>query len=224
MLLAEDDATNRMVACSWLAQAGIEVQVACNGREAIAKLQRQPEIALILMDIHMPELDGLEATRTLRQQGHALPIIGLSAAAGQQAQAACFAAGMNDFLSKPIDLDELWGCLTRWLQPGQPVVCEQAPDAPQGDADMHRQLRQLFLQTHGNAAQLLQAAIEHQDKPQLAFLAHRLQGAAALVGLTNTAMLARHLEQQLGMASDSELKAFCRSIKQDLQRFATDNH
>ena len=187
VLLVEDDPTNRLVATHWLAKAGIESRVAHDGHEAITQAQAQPLPALILMDVQMPGLDGLATTRKLRELGYVLPIIGLSAGAGQIEQDACLAAGMSDFLPKPIDLDELWGCLTRWLPPSTATTAflkpeEAAIDRFLGDQDVLDKAKKLFALTHGCDGETLLSALAAGDFPAIKRIAHGLKGAAATLG------------------------------------------
>ncbi len=127
ILVAEDHPINQMVISDLLQHAGITVTMAGNGREALERLATDPTGPdLILMDVQMPELDGLEATHQLRASGATLPVIGLSAGSSTEEQARCQNAGMNDFLAKPIDLDALWGALTRWL-PARPRATPPDP-------------------------------------------------------------------------------------------------
>jgi PAS domain S-box-containing protein len=116
VLLAEDNEANRFVAQELLARLGIELETAVDGREAVEMVRRRP-YAAVLMDMQMPEVDGLEATRLIRRDPAyaALPIIAMTANAMKSDVEACSAAGMNDFVSKPIDRVQLLRCLRRWL-------------------------------------------------------------------------------------------------------------
>jgi len=93
---------------------GIELEIVDNGQKAIDFLLNE-QVDLILMDCHMPFLDGLEATAQLRAQGLSIPIVALTAYAREEDEQRCLAAGMNDFLSKPFRQAELRDILTRWL-------------------------------------------------------------------------------------------------------------
>jgi two-component system, sensor histidine kinase and response regulator len=117
-LLAEDNEANQMVAVELLARLGIELDVARNGREAVTMAQANPtKYAAILMDMQMPELDGLGATRVLRADRRfvSVPIIAMTANAMKADLDACLAAGMNDHVTKPIDRKVLLATLRRWL-------------------------------------------------------------------------------------------------------------
>jgi len=117
ILVAEDNTVNQKVASHLLRKLGYEVTLACNGKEAV-ELWEQQKFALILMDCQMPELDGYEAAREIRRRedGSArTPILALTAHAMSGAADECLAAGMDDYLSKPIDRTQLAAKLEAWL-------------------------------------------------------------------------------------------------------------
>jgi two-component system, sensor histidine kinase and response regulator len=124
VLLVEDNPLNQQVGAELLAEAGVAVDVAGNGRIGLEMAQRQP-YDLVLMDMQMPEMDGLEATRRLRAEPAlaSLPIVAMTANAMAEDRARCQAAGMDDFIAKPIEPVSLWRVLRRFLVPA-------AADAP----------------------------------------------------------------------------------------------
>ena len=117
VLLVDDDIRNVFALTSALEQKGFTVEVARNGIEAIQKVEQVDGIELVLMDIMMPEMDGLEATRRIRSNPRfkKLPIIAVTAKATKDDQDQCLAAGTNDYLAKPIDLGRLQSLLRVWM-------------------------------------------------------------------------------------------------------------
>ncbi|KAF1053866.1 MAG: Autoinducer 2 sensor kinase/phosphatase LuxQ [Stenotrophomonas maltophilia] len=117
VLLVDDDVRNIFALTSALEHKGAQVEVARNGREALAKLDEVSDIDLVLMDVMMPEMDGYEATRLIRQDPRwkKLPIIAVTAKAMKDDQELCMRAGANDYLAKPIDLDRLFSLIRVWL-------------------------------------------------------------------------------------------------------------
>jgi signal transduction histidine kinase/CheY-like chemotaxis protein len=118
VLLAEDNPVNALLAKSILVRNGCHVDAVGNGAEAVAALEAAP-YDLVLMDVHMPVLDGFDATRAIRLKGGrigATPIIALTAAAMEEDRRACKAAGMDDFITKPLDPDMLSSVLERWTK------------------------------------------------------------------------------------------------------------
>ncbi|CAN7624548.1 response regulator [Pseudoduganella sp. LjRoot289] len=119
ILLVDDDVRNIFALTSALEQKGAVVEIGRNGVEALEKLEAVPDIDLVLMDVMMPVMDGLEATRRIRadaQGRHArLPIIAITAKAMKDDQEQCLAAGANDYLAKPIDLSRLYSLLRVWM-------------------------------------------------------------------------------------------------------------
>jgi CheY-like chemotaxis protein len=116
ILLVEDEPVNREVTSFLLSDAGQWIELAEDGAEAVAMVAREP-YDLVLMDMQMPRMDGLEATRQIRlgAQGRTLPILALTANAFLEDKALCLEAGMNDFISKPVDPDVLFSTVLRWL-------------------------------------------------------------------------------------------------------------
>jgi signal transduction histidine kinase/CheY-like chemotaxis protein len=121
VLIVEDDPVNQAIVTAMLSQAGFQTQVAADGSSALQFVARQ-RFDLLLMDWQMPDLDGPEVTRRLRageagDHGRRVPVVALTANAFAEDRAACLAAGMNDFLSKPVVADDLVAMVSRWVQP-----------------------------------------------------------------------------------------------------------
>jgi two-component system, sensor histidine kinase and response regulator len=128
ILLVEDNLINQQVAVGILQIQGYSVSVANNGKEAL-EAHAQGAFDLILMDCHMPEMDGFEATMEIRKReqpsGRRIPIVALTANAMAQDREECLAAGMNDHLSKPFSMQTLQDMLNRWM-PQQEASRSQA--------------------------------------------------------------------------------------------------
>jgi CheY-like chemotaxis protein len=117
ILVVEDDVRNIFALSSLLEPKGASIEIARNGREALEALTRNPQIDLVLMDIMMPEMDGLTAMREIRKRPDwkKLPIIALTAKAMRDDQEKCLAAGANDYIAKPLDVEKLMSLVRVWM-------------------------------------------------------------------------------------------------------------
>lgn len=131
VLLAEDHPFNQQVASELLQAVGMQVSIAADGRQALQQAQRQA-FDVILMDMQMPELDGVEASRLLRREPRldAVPIIAMTANVSTEDRQRCLHAGMNDFVGKPIQPDKLYHTLAYWLDDSHPASSEAASASP----------------------------------------------------------------------------------------------
>ena len=116
ILLVEDNKFSREVALDLLDEAGIDVEVACNGREALQMLEKQ-RVDCVLMDCQMPVMDGFEAARLIRQrtEWRYLPVIAMTAHALEGDREKALAAGMDDYIAKPFEIDLMFSTLVQWL-------------------------------------------------------------------------------------------------------------
>jgi two-component system sensor histidine kinase/response regulator len=128
ILVVEDNLVNQRLATKQLQRLGFSTSIAENGSVAVERL-RNEHFDLVLMDLQMPEMDGFTATRHIRQNelrtGHRVPIIAVTADARPEDRIACLAAEMDDYLSKPVSLDELRVTIERWMAPRHSAA--QAP-------------------------------------------------------------------------------------------------
>ncbi|MFO1219978.1 MAG: ATP-binding protein [Burkholderiaceae bacterium] len=227
VLLAEDNAPNLEVARDWLVSAGLDVQVVGDG-EAAVQAAREEAFDLMLMDIQMPGLDGVQATQQIRRMPkHArTPILALSANAFSEDRQASIDAGMNEHLVKPIDPWQLYAALLRWLPPRGDVAqttpgaaAAPAPERsdPVGPIDgfdaaavtrffndrhaSHRRGLRHFVNTYEAGVAAFDAGA---TAAALRFAAHSLKGAAATLGITALAAAAAAAEADAvaGRASD----------------------
>ncbi|WP_051360324.1 PAS domain S-box protein [Candidatus Symbiobacter mobilis] len=225
ILLVEDNPTNQMVAQAMLEGLGLAVTLASNGREA-TELAATHRFDAILMDLHMPEMDGIEATRTIRALPGCkqAPIIAMTAAAMMADRVASESAGMDDFVSKPIDVAELTTVLLRWI-PAQ--VPRQAPTAPSIALQMsgHRGtsfavegldveqaalrmgnnwnlLRQAiagFARDFADSAAEMEDSLQQERWPDAQRLAHTIKGMAQAIGANDLHSASKELEADLGV-------------------------
>jgi CheY-like chemotaxis protein/HPt (histidine-containing phosphotransfer) domain-containing protein len=216
ILLAEDNAVNQKVALRLLERLGYRADVAWNGLEAIEALERRP-YDVLLMDVQMPELDGLDATRRIceRWPTETRPrIIAMTANALPEDREACFAAGMDDYVAKPIRPDELAQALSR----ARPLGKEDEVSSDERvsfDAAALENLRELggndflaevidtFLADAPNLLATLRRSLDEKDADELRRAAHTLKSNAATLGAGSFSELCRELE---GSAKSGELE------------------
>jgi signal transduction histidine kinase/DNA-binding response OmpR family regulator/HPt (histidine-containing phosphotransfer) domain-containing protein len=226
ILLVDDNANNREVALDFLAAARIQVDVATGGLDAV-RMVRDHDYDLVLMDIQMHGLDGLSATRQIRAlPGRAmLPVVAMTAHAMAGDREKSLEAGMNDHVVKPIDPDQLFRALLKWIDPQRllgrtlpaapvaPVATEAAADVglpPVRGIDWERALANAggqhprlfrriasFQQEYETAPRLMRDALGGGGYAPLQALAHNLKSGAAYIGAAQLAALAGSLEQEL---------------------------
>ena len=236
VLLAEDNEANQMVASELLTRLGIELEIANNGRQAVEMITAAPgRYAAVLMDVQMPEMDGLEATRALRDLPTSanLPVIAMTANAMKADLDACLAAGMNDHVTKPIERKALLQTLRRWLPArvkssgdGRSSRTVQArADVPTLDGiDVGGSLERLGLEFESFRRMLirfadskdatfdpLRAAVAAQDCDAVARHAHSIAGASGNLGADALRTAAKALERA-GRDGEKELTLLHREL------------
>ena len=244
VLIAEDNLVNQKVAAHALKKLGCLVDVVGTGAQAVETWQ-SGNYDVILMDCQMPELDGYEATREIRRRemaGHHVPIIALTAHAMHEAQLECVAAGMDDYLSKPLDRVQLQACLERWLPrltPEQELEIIQAPipepegarePAPPANWDalivtaggemFARELAEAFVSSGQASLASIEVASQLGDFATLASQAHALKSSAAHIGAAKVSEVAAQLETAV-QTGDIELRMLLRALRTEMAR-ATD--
>ncbi len=210
ILLAEDNAMNQKVALRLLERLGYRADVATNGLEAIEALERQP-YDVVLMDVQMPELDGLDATRRIceRWPAETRPhIVAMTANALPEDREACFAAGMNDYVAKPIRAEELAAALKRVKRLGngngrsKPVEYVSLDDGAiknlrdLGGDDFLGEVIDAFLADAPGLMATLRSSLAEGSAEELRRAAHTLKSNGATLGAEDFAELCRMLEQR----------------------------
>jgi len=230
ILLVEDNEVNQEVALALLEEWGLKADVASDGMEALQALG-QKDYDLVLMDVQMPKLDGIQATVALRNPGSGVrnprvPVVAMTAHAMQEDRQRCLEAGMDDYLAKPIDPEALRAVVARYL----PVL---PPDEPGPEAfDQKAFLRRLvgnrkaaarvlgvFLTSTPGVLEQLRAAVSTGDLKEAARLLHFFVGSSAAVGGAGLWDLARNLEQAIERGELAPLAAGLPRLHQEFERF-----
>jgi len=229
LLLAEDNVINQEVALQLLQDAGLSVDVASNGRQAVEKALTQ-SYDLILMDVQMPEMDGLEATRVIRtlSSNPQIPILAMTANVFDEDRRECLTAGMNDFVAKPVDPEILYATLLKWLPASHAAVgSKQNLDTSGGVADWlddlatipgldtflglktvrgkkdsYLRLLGMLVDGHQKDGELLTQLLESGNLEEAKHLAHALKGAAGNLGAVTVMDLANALNIAIRQGAD----------------------
>ncbi|HEY8022929.1 MAG TPA: response regulator, partial [Burkholderiaceae bacterium] len=224
LLLVEDNAINRQVAYELLTASGAQVQVANNGRLGVdAVVAAEPPFDAVLMDIQMPEMDGYAATAEIRRHArlHDMPIIAMTANAMASDKEACLAAGMNDHISKPVDLDSMIATLLRHCRPkiperprdtNKPEVVRQNVTAKHAveDMDLEKALQRMggnnalyanmadgFTATAKSMYDQLQMHVGNSDIVEILHVLHTLKGIARTMGAGELGNFAEKEERRI---------------------------
>ncbi|MCB1959317.1 MAG: CHASE domain-containing protein [Rhodocyclaceae bacterium] len=222
VLVVEDNAVNRRVVASMLQRQGLDVNLLTDGQQAVSAITTREIIPdVVLMDCQMPVLDGYEATRQIRQWEHdegrsPLPIIALTASAFTEDRDRCLAAGMNDYISKPLDMDSLQAALARWVRPGIRPTAPPATPTPtpaststaeallidrhsleqrfDADPDMMCCALDSYLEEWESVLDALGRSLQDEDATAAHRHAHSIKGMAAAISGTALTEQARTLE------------------------------
>jgi CheY-like chemotaxis protein len=207
VLLAEDNAVNQRLAASLLERRGHKVTIAANGADALAAFQRQ-SFDVVLMDVQMPEMGGFEATAAIRalendNRGR-LPIIAMTAHAMKGDRERCLSAGMDEYLTKPLDPRQLC-LLVEQLADGAPPPRADPGGAPGiplqvlarvgGDRELLAEISRLFVDDAPRHLERIRLALDSRDGESLRRAAHGLKGAAANFDAEGVVAAARDLEE-----------------------------
>ncbi|MFN7927217.1 MAG: response regulator [Blastocatellia bacterium] len=235
ILLVEDNSVNQQLAYKLLQKAGHEVQIARNGKIA-CEMVETGAFDLVLMDIQMPEMDGYEASARIRaeeKQGH-LPIIAMTANALAGDYERCLAAGMDDYITKPLKASELQAVVQRWmtatvppvaapppmiaLQEEAPVELAQLRQLTENDEDFLRELVTLYLEDAPLRMSRLRAAIAAATTPAIKSEAHGLKGASGNLSAVRLQQLFARLEQAAAQTDLPQVNAVWQATEAEFHR------
>lgn len=242
ILLAEDNPLNQKVLVEQLQTLGYRVEVADHGQMALDKW-RQYRYPLLLTDLHMPELSGYDLAKTIRREASQIDdddavftrIVAITANALQGEAQRCLSVGMDDYLTKPIELNRLREVLQRWLpldasndtsttllnsaEPGQSPICFTTIANFLGpDPAKHEQYLQYFVSHAAELLQELQQASQAQQADKMQNLAHQFKSVAKSVGALQLSEIALQLEQQAELAQWPELLRLQQELAQHYQQ------
>ena len=223
VLLVEDNELNQLIAGELLRDvAGMELTLAANGQEALEHLRAAPFDA-VLMDVQMPVMDGYQATARIRQQREfaGLPVIAMTAHAMARDREKCLVAGMNDYVTKPVDPAELFAVLAKWLPDAAPedpaeAVASDPATAPgisfeiglqrcMGRTELYGRVLQRFKETRFGDAKALRAALADNDLQRVADIAHSEISTAGAIGAQGLSEAARVIKGALDEGADHRL-------------------
>jgi CheY-like chemotaxis protein len=212
ILLAEDNSFNQVVALEMLEKAGHRVTLAANGREALAAAEKQA-FDLVMMDVQMPEMDGLETTAAIRAReqttGQHVPIIAMTAHAMMCDQEACSRAGMDGYLSKPVNMQQIHTEIARVLsvaahagvshfgapaESGAPKQSLEVQPAQERRDRRRQRMLDLFRVEGPRMLAELRAAVTSADATRVAKAAHKLAGAVSYLNAPEAEQAARNME------------------------------
>jgi two-component system sensor histidine kinase/response regulator len=245
ILLVEDNEMNQQVATELLQSAGAVVTIANHGGEAVKMLteeEREPPFDVVFMDMQMPVMDGITATKLLRTKPYLqkLPIIAMTAHALVEERQRCLDAGMNDHVSKPIDPDVLFATLMRWARRRNaessplPAAAEAVPASPvvvpeiegidvsggikrvAGNKKLYRDLLGQFAEKQVDAAGQISEALKNDDSQLAERIAHTVKGVAGNLGIVKVQLSAATLEKAIRQ-SDPETPALLVDFKAVLE-------
>ncbi|AKU93828.1 diguanylate cyclase/phosphodiesterase (GGDEF & EAL domains) with PAS/PAC sensor(s) [Labilithrix luteola] len=240
ILVAEDNELNAALLETLLRKRGHRAQFAEDGSVALKRAQ-ESKFDLVLLDLHMPEMDGFEVVRAIRERerstGKHLPIIALTARSSNRDRDRCLAAGMDDFLPKPIEAEALWAALARITTQFSPTTARESRlldprailRACAGDPDVFDRLREVFRKALPNHLARVRAPLLEHDLPRLAEAAHKLYGTlgafstiAGALALTVEDAAKREDSERCSDLVD-QLDAMCAELLEDTRGLTMDD-
>lgn len=252
ILVAEDNPVNQKVALLQLKNLGFNGHTVPNGQEAVDAVSTG-KYALVLMDCQMPEMDGFLATKEIRKQelqhGRHIPVIAMTAHAMDGDRERCISAGMDDYISKPVDAKKLQNVLTKWLNPAE----RPEPILPPGDEsigaetlgeedvplhtisedplniarlqrtcgdDVAREILEVYISAAETLLEALEVERAKRDARAVESLAHQLQGSSNAIGAAEMVRLSKRLEDMAASNNWPQVKILCEGLKWSFRRLS----
>ena len=251
VLLAEDNAINQQVARELLEKAGLGVTIANNGKEAIEKIEGS-EFDLVFMDVQMPEMGGLEATGCIRKNPRFsnLPIVAMTAQAMAGDREKCIEAGMDDYITKPIDINELFSALAKWIKPKDRKITDtdasgksfqteekqnednQLPTLPGidvktgllrvgGNMKLYKKMLIKFRDDYSNSFHEIKIAIVNGNLKDAERYAHTVNGVAGNIGVNKLQKIAGDLEAGIKRQETERYDIILKKYSKELNKVLT---
>ena len=245
ILLVEDNRVNQDVAVALLERAGLVVEVVENGEAAVNRIRTAPAYDAVLMDIQMPYMDGYEATRIIRSSLRLgdLPVIAMTAHALKGDREKCLEAGMNDYVSKPIDERALYTALVRWIKPGKREIRHEPPiERPKeesretmpdhipgldttvglsyvlGNSELYRKILRSSLETFEKVADTIQKDLMEGNFREVQRLTHSVKGISGHIGAQDLFQAASSLNDRSRGGDNSDLQPLGETFFRELTR------
>lgn len=196
ILVADDQAVNRKLTVRRLQKLGFAVDTVENGRQALEALSRS-SYGLIFMDCHMPEMNGFEATMEMRRRegsGQRTPVIALTASVRGRDREQCLAAGMDDFVQKPVSEPELLRVLSQWILERTAIDAATVAVLQQTDADLLGEVIGIYIAEAPARIASIREAIAKSDSHLLVSAAHSLKSSSGNVGALRVREICSELE------------------------------
>ena len=223
VLLAEDSVENQQLISMYVRKTGAEITIAENGKIAVNHAM-QDEFDLILMDMQMPVMGGLEATQWLRQINCETPIVALTANALKQDRDRCIAAGANDYLTKPVDLARFYKVLEKYLKNGNAQSKNSAYLSSEiaNDPEFQSLVRK-FVAGLPEIMNSIESAVKNNDWESAESLTHKLKGVGGNYGYPSLSKLSREINALIKTREYDQINALVSQLDDEIQQIVAEN-
>jgi PAS domain S-box-containing protein len=225
VLLAEDNLINQKLAVAFLEKKGYKVIVVSNGKEVLENIKNHNDFDIILMDIQMPEMNGLDATRLIREKekytGKHIPIIAMTAYAMKSDKEKCMAAGMDDYLSKPLDSEKLFKVLNNYIKNETPPIdLSGIMLIANNDQKLVDELIQIFLSSYPSQLKEIDLALKNENTIELKKSVHSFKGAISNFGTSTAFELTLRLEKMAKEKNLNDANKIFNELNKEMDKIA----